>query len=160
MEKLDGQEDGAVEVEEVGPSYKFAPEILEEMGRSIPLLLSARLCDAALAKLKEPSAWQTMTYKELRKLFKDNCANQDGYFSPQAPLLETVVRMLLAAKRDSLTLGEIHTDVSGGSRHRGRGTSRSTPCGECWTRVRRMGWFGQTKASVGRSSLVHGSLIR
>jgi hypothetical protein len=113
MEKLDGQEDGAVEVEEVGPSYKFAPEILEEMGRSIPLLLSARLCDAALAKLKEPSAWQTMTYKELRKLFKDNCANQDGYFSPQAPLLETVVRMLLAAKRDSLTLGEIHTDVSG-----------------------------------------------
>ena len=112
MEKLDGQEDGAVEVEEVEPSYKFAPEILEEMGRSIPMLVGARLCDAALAKLKERNAWQTMTYKELRKLFKDNCADQDVYLSPQAPLLETVVRMLLAAKHDTLTLGNIHEDVS------------------------------------------------
>ena len=69
--------------------------------------------DAALAKLKEPGAWRTMKFKELRKLFKDNCGGQDGYLSPQAPLLETVVRMLLTAKRDSLTLGEIHADVSG-----------------------------------------------
>jgi len=112
MEKLDEQEDGTEEIEEVEPAYRFAPEILEEMGRSISLIIGERLCDAALAKLKEPGAWRTMKFKELRKLFKDNCGNQDGYLSPQAPLLETVVRMLLAAKRDSLTLGEVHTDVS------------------------------------------------
>lgn len=112
MEKLDEQEDGTEEIEEVEPAYRFAPEILEEMGRSISLIIGERLCDAALAKLKEPGAWRTMKFKELRKLFKDNCADQDGYLSPQAPLLETVVRMLLAAKRDSLTLGEVHTDVS------------------------------------------------
>jgi hypothetical protein len=114
MEKLDEQQgDEAAVEEEVEPSYKFAPEILEGMGRSIPLIIGERLCDAALAKLKEPEVWRTMTFKELRKLFKDNCGDQDGYLSPQAPLLETVVRMLLAAKRDSLTLGEIHADVSG-----------------------------------------------
>ena len=113
MEKLDEQEDGTEEIEEVEPAYRFAPEILEEMGRSISLIIGERLCDAALAKLKEPGAWRTMKFKELRKLFKDNCGDEDGYLSPQAPLLETVVRMLLAAKRDSLTLGEIHTDVSG-----------------------------------------------
>ena len=112
MEKLDEQEDGTEEIEEVEPAYRFAPEILEEMGRSISLIIGERLCDAALAKLKEPGAWRTMKFKELRKLFKDNCGDQDGYLSPQAPLLETVVRMLLAAKRDSLTLGEVHTDVS------------------------------------------------
>jgi hypothetical protein len=112
MEKLDEQEDGTEEIEEVEPAYRFAPEILEERGQSISLIIGERLCDAALAKLKEPGAWRTMKFKELRKLFKDNCGNQDGYLSPQAPLLETVVRMLLAAKRDSLTLGEVHTDVS------------------------------------------------
>jgi len=110
MEKLDEQEGGTEEVE---PAYRFAPEILEEMGRSISLIIGERLCDAALAKLKEPDAWRTMKFKELRKLFKDNCGDQDGYLSPQAPLLETVVRMLLAAKRDSLMLGEIHANVSG-----------------------------------------------
>ena len=112
MEKLDEQEDGTEEIEEVEPAYRFAPEILEERGQSISLIIGERLCDAALAKLKEPGAWRTMKFKELRKLFKDNCGDQDGYLSPQAPLLETVVRMLLAAKRDSLTLGEVHTDVS------------------------------------------------
>jgi len=112
MEKLDEQEDGTEEIEEVEPAYRFAPEILEERGQSISLIIGERLCDAALAKLKEPGAWRTMRFKELRKLFKDNCGDQDGYLSPQAPLLETVVRMLLAAKRDSLTLGEVHTDVS------------------------------------------------
>ena len=113
MEKLNEQEDGTEEVEEVEPAYRFAPEILEEMGQSISLLIGERLCDAALAKLKEPGAWRTMKFKELHKLLKDNCEGQDGYLSPQAPLLETVVRMLLTAKRDSLTLGEIHADVSG-----------------------------------------------
>ena len=113
MEKLDEQEDRTEEVEEVEPEYRFAPEIFEERGQSISLIIGERLCDAALAKLKEPGAWRTMKFKELRKLFKDNCGGQDGYLLPQAPLLETVVRMLLTAKRDSLTLGEIHADVSG-----------------------------------------------
>ena len=100
------------EAEETEPSYAFSPEIIERLGRSIPFVIGERLCDAARSKLKEPNAWQTMTFKELRKLFKDNCADQEGYLSPQAPLLETVVRMLLASKRDTLSLSEIHAEVS------------------------------------------------
>ena len=104
--------DSAEEVEEKDPSYSFSPEVITTLGRSIQFVVGERLCEGAMFKLKEPDAWRTMTYKELRKLFKDNCADQDGYLSPQAPLLETVVRMLLASKRDSLALSEIHADVS------------------------------------------------
>ena len=102
----------ALEVEEKERSYSFSPEVIETLGRSIQLVVGERLCEGALLKMKEPDAWKTMTFKELRKLFKDNCGDQDGYLSSQAPLLETVVRMLLASKRDSLTLSEIHADVS------------------------------------------------
>lgn len=104
--------DNAEEVEEKEPSYSFSPEVIETLGRSVQLVVGQRLCEEGVFKLKEPDAWRTMTYKELRKLFRDNCADRDGYLSPQAPLLETVVRMLLASKRDSLSLGEIHADVS------------------------------------------------
>jgi hypothetical protein len=106
------QENAEVEVAEVEPTYSFSPEAIEAMGQSIPIVLGDRLCDAALAKLKEDNAWRTMTYKELRKLFRDNCADQDGYLSPQAPLLETVVRMLLTAKKDSVALTDVHADIS------------------------------------------------
>lgn len=106
------QENEEVAVEEVEPMYSFSPEVLEALGLSIPLVIGERLCDAALAKLKEDDAWMSMTYKELRKLFKDNCSDQDGYLSPQAPLLETVVRMLLCAKKDSVSLTDLHADIS------------------------------------------------
>jgi hypothetical protein len=108
----DEQATTEVEIEEVEPSYSFSPEVIEALGLSIPLVIGERLCDAALAKLKEDNAWRTMSYKELRKLFKDNCGDQDGYLSPQSPLLETVVRMLLSAKKDSMILSDIHADVS------------------------------------------------
>ncbi|MDA1035358.1 MAG: hypothetical protein O3B65_00580 [Chloroflexi bacterium] len=104
-------EDELLTVEEKEPAYFFSPEVIETLGRSVQLVVGERLCDGALLKQKEPDAWKTMTFKELRKLFKD-CGDQDGYLSPQAPLLETVVRMLLASKRDSLSLSEIHADVS------------------------------------------------
>lgn len=111
-DQVGAESESDVEVIEKEPSYSFSPEVIETLGRSLQLVVGERLCDGAMFKLKEPDAWRTMTYKELRKLFKDNCADQDGYLSPQAPLLETVVRMLLASKRDSLSLSEIHADVS------------------------------------------------
>lgn len=106
------QEGGEVVAEEVEPSYSFSPEVITALGLSIPLVIGERLCEAALAKLKEDDAWRTMSYKELRKLFRDNCSDQDGYLSPQAPLLETVVRMLLAAKKDAVSLSDVHAELS------------------------------------------------
>lgn len=91
-------------------SYKFWPQIIESQGRSLGVVLSSRLCEGAKAKLSsDPLA---MTYKELRKIFKDSCGTQEGYLSPQHPVLETVLRMLLTAKTDTLSLNHIHDQVS------------------------------------------------
>ncbi len=92
------------------PSYKFIPSPIEQQGRSVGVVLGSRLCEAARAKLKgEP--WK-MSYAELRRLFRSSCANQEGYLSPQHPVLETVLRLLLTSKADSMTLTEIHDQVS------------------------------------------------
>lgn len=101
-----------VAVEDVEHAYAFSPEVITALGLSIPVVVGERLCDAALAKLKEDDTWRTMSYKELRKLFRDNCNDQDGYLSAQAPLLETVVRMLLSAKKDVVTASELHSVLS------------------------------------------------
>jgi len=109
MEQLEQRTPEEIEVE---PAYAFSPETIEQMGLSVAIVVGERLCDAAHAKLKDPEAWRSMSYKELRRLLRDNCGNQEGYLSPQAPLLETVVRMLITAKGDTLTLGEIHAEIA------------------------------------------------
>ena len=106
------QVSGEVEVAEAEHAYSYSPQVIEALGLSVPVVIGDRLCDAALAKLKEEDTWQTKSYKELRKLFRDNCANQDGYLSPQAPLLEPVVRILLSAKSDIVSISEIHSEIS------------------------------------------------
>jgi hypothetical protein len=106
------QQDGDEQVEVPEAAYAIAPDVIEAQGRSVSLVFGERLCEAALAKLKTEDAWRTMTYKELRKLSRDNCSDQEGYLLSQQPLLETVVRMLLATKSDSLTLSDIHTRIS------------------------------------------------
>ncbi len=92
------------------PSYTFNPELIANQGRSVGVILGARLCEAAKAKLK--GAPEEMSYEELHKLFKAHCAGQEGYLSPQHPVLETVVRILLAAPEDALPLSEIFEQVS------------------------------------------------
>ena len=92
--------------------YAFDPHVIEVLGQSMATVIGERLCDAATMKLKDADALRTMTFKAMRKLFKDNCADQEGYLSPQQSLVETVVRMLLASKADRLTLSEIHADIS------------------------------------------------
>ena len=95
---------------EEDPTYTFLPRMIEEQGRSIGAVLRGRLSDGAQAKLEGNG--KDMPYKALRKLFKDSCAGQEGYLSPQHPVLETVLRMLLTAKSDSLPLSDIHDRVS------------------------------------------------
>ena len=94
------------------PRYAVYPEAFEVTGRSLQLTLGDRLCEAAMRKLKDPKAWKTMSYKELSKLLRDNCIGQDGYLSPQQPVLETAFRILLTAPDGSLTLEEIHSRIA------------------------------------------------
>lgn len=95
---------------EGGPSYAFDPGFIEQQARSASVVMAARLCDSARARLKGDP--RTKTHKQLRKLFRDECAGQDGYLSAQHPVLETVLRILLAAKTDSMTLDDIYDQVS------------------------------------------------
>ena len=92
------------------PRYTFDPRLIADQGRSVGVVLGARLCEAAKAKLK--GAPEELTYEELHKLFKTHCAGQEGYLSPQHPVLETVVRILLAAPEDAVPLSEIFEQVS------------------------------------------------
>ena len=92
------------------PSYTFNPDLITRQGRSLGIVLGAKLCEAAKAKLK--SNPQGMTYKELHTLFKAHCAGQEGYLSPQHPVLETVVRLLLVAPKDAVPLSELYDQVS------------------------------------------------
>ena len=92
------------------PHYTFNPELITRQGRSLGVVLGAKLCEAAKVKLKGNP--QDLTYKELHALFKANCAGQEGYLSPQHPVLETVVRILLAAPEDVLPISEIYNQVS------------------------------------------------
>ena len=111
-EQRDSKGTTEIVADEIEPSYSFSPDVVAALGLSMPVVVGDRLCEAAVAKLNADDGWRSMSYKELRKLFRDNCAEQDGYLLTQAPLLETVVRMLLSAKRDNMSLSEIHTQVS------------------------------------------------
>ncbi len=104
------QADAVTQENDEDPSYTFNPELITRQGRSLGVVLGAKLCDAAKAKLKGNP--QEMTYKELHALFKAQCAGQEGYLSPQHPVLETVVRLLLVAPKDAVPLSEIYDQVS------------------------------------------------
>ncbi len=92
------------------PSYTFDPALITRQGRSLGVVLGAKLCEAAKAKLKGSPL--EMSYKELHALFRAQCAGQEGYLSPQHPVLETVVRLLLVAPKDAVPLSDLYEQVS------------------------------------------------
>ncbi len=108
--------DDAAGTEDAEPkehSYTIYPESFEARGQSIVLVVGDRLCEAARAKMRPPEPGvRAMTYKEIRKLAKDNCAGQEGYLSPQQPVLEAVFRLLLSAPKDQLSLSDIHEQLT------------------------------------------------
>ena len=109
---LSRPQDPNAEAEADEPRYAVQPSLIEARGQSVAIVLGERLCEAARAKLKSPDAWRSMTFREIRKLMKDNCSGQEGNLEPQQPILETVVRVLLSARADNLSLSEIHDELS------------------------------------------------
>ena len=103
--------------QEVGPpedpKYTIEPGLIESQGRSVPVVVVDRLCDAALAKLKTPDAWRSLSFPQLRRLARESCAKQDDYLSARQPVLETVFRMLLVSPSGTLALGDIHEALVG-----------------------------------------------
>ena len=95
------------------PRYTVEPALIESQGRSVAVVVVERLCDAALAKLKSPDAWRSMSFAQIRRLARESCAKQDDYLSARQPVLETVFRMLLVSPSGSLELSDIHERLVG-----------------------------------------------
>ena len=93
-------------------AYAIRPDVIEARGRSLGTIVGGRLCPTAVAKLKEPGAALTMTYKELRNLAKKECSDDPEYLSPQAPVLETAFKLLLVAPADHLSAEDLHNAIS------------------------------------------------
>ncbi len=90
------------------PRYTVEPALIESQGRSVAVVVVDRLCDAALAKLKTPDAWRTLSFLQMRRLARESCAKRDDYLSASQPVLETIFRMLLVSPSGTMALGDIH----------------------------------------------------
>ncbi len=95
------------------PRYTVDPALIESQGRSVLVVVVDRLCDAALAKLKSPGAWRSMSFAQIRRLARESCAKQDDYLSARQPVLETVFRMLLVSPSGTMALSDIHETLVG-----------------------------------------------
>ena len=95
------------------PRYTIDPGLIESQGRSVPVVVVDRLCDAALAKLKTPDAWRSLSFPQIRRLARESCAKQDDYLSARQPVLETIFRMLLVSPSGTMALGDIHERLVG-----------------------------------------------
>ena len=108
-EDTTAQEEGPA----ASPSYTIDPALIESRGRSVPVVVIDRLCDAALAKLKTPDAWRSMSFAQIRRLARESCAKQDDYLSARQPVLETIFRMLLVSPSGTMSLDDIHETLTG-----------------------------------------------
>ena len=92
--------------------YGIRPEFIEALGRSPGAIISERLCPTALAKVGGPAELRAMSFKQLRALARRQCTDDPEYLSPQAPVLESVFKLLLVAPNDGLALGDLHSAIS------------------------------------------------
>ena len=95
------------------PSYTVDPGLIESQGRSVAVVVVDRLCDAALAKLKTPDAWRSLSFPQMRRLARESCAKQEDYLSARQPVLETIFRMLLVSPSGTMPLSDIHETLVG-----------------------------------------------
>jgi len=95
------------------PRYTVEPALIESQGRSVAVVVVDRLCDAALAKLKTPDAWRTLSFLQMRRLARESCAKRDDYLSASQPVLETIFRMLLVSPSGTMALSDIHETLVG-----------------------------------------------
>ena len=91
-------------------SYAFDPTLIEQQGHSLVVILEAKLCPNGQQKLNTSD--EKITFKALRKIFREQCAGAQDFLSPQHPILESAVRILLSSKTESLKLSELHSKIS------------------------------------------------
>ena len=93
-----------------GLEYRFSLERLAELNRSAAPLLAARLTNACPSYGK--SAAETDDPIALLAEIRANCADDPDYIRQSLPLQEIVFRTLLLADDHTLTLRELHHELT------------------------------------------------
>ncbi len=92
--------------------YAVRPEFIEAQGRSLGAVIGERLCAGAVTKGGGHTAIMSKSFKQLRDLARRACSDDPEYLSPQAPVLESVFKLLLVAPNDGLSLAALHSAIS------------------------------------------------
>jgi hypothetical protein len=103
--------DQEIAVEAPDPSYIVDPSFIEGSGRSAFKILQSRLCPACVQKFEKSKDPSKLTFDDLRKCVQQSCAQDEGFVTPQMPLLECAFRLLLASTSEPVTLTELHRQV-------------------------------------------------
>ena len=93
-----------------GLEYRFSLDRLAELSRSAVPLLAARLNAACPSYRKAPT--ETDDPVALLAEIRANCADDDDYIRQSMPLQEIAFRTLLLADDQTLTLGELHHELT------------------------------------------------
>ena len=90
--------------------YRFSLERLDELNRSAVPLILARMTSSCPSRGATPgdSDDPTALIREIRA----NCADDPDYIKQSMPLQEIVFRMLLLAEDQTMTLGELHRELT------------------------------------------------
>lgn len=98
--------------EQQNKGYTIKPELIEAQGRSVGTIVGGRLCQEAIDSLENPSLVSKMSFKDLKSLARKECIQDSNYLSAQAPILETVFKVLLSAPNDTLSEDELHGTIN------------------------------------------------
>ena len=92
--------------------YAIRSEFIEAQGRSLSVVIGERLCHRAVTNAGDMAAIRSKSFKQLRDLARKECSDDPEYLSPQAPVLESVFKLLLVAPNDGLSLAALHSAIS------------------------------------------------
>ena len=93
-----------------GLEYRFSIERLEELNRSAAPMLLARLNAACPSYGKTPADIDDPT--GLVREIRSNCSDDSEYIRQSMPLQEIAFRTLLLAEDQTMTLGELHYELT------------------------------------------------
>ena len=109
MAKVESAEDEPQPSDEPQPRYTIDPGAFEAQGRSAALMALHRRCARCWASLvNEPNTLANISFEEHRQQLVSCCSQEQGYVTPQMPVLEAAFRILLASEPPVLSLQELH----------------------------------------------------
>ena len=103
------------DVEGVGPVeasaernhvYVIDPAKMEELNRSLALMLQSRRCVSSKARLEASSG--TLSEEDHMREIAACCSNEEGFIRPDMPMQEIVFRSILAEGNKPLSLEHLH----------------------------------------------------